>query len=78
MKKAAPYQPALSRPWNSSVILGMAVATIVWKATAVSTCRRLLSSNVQTYHIKTQEENTQNQGDHDEEHLDAGRVLILS
>jgi hypothetical protein len=29
MKKAAPYQPALSRPLNSSVILGMAVATMV-------------------------------------------------
>jgi hypothetical protein len=29
MKKAAPYQPTLSRPLNSSVILGIAVATIV-------------------------------------------------
>jgi hypothetical protein len=29
MKKAAPYHPTLSRPLNSSVILGIAVATIV-------------------------------------------------
>lgn len=28
-KKAEPYQAALSRPWNSSVILGIAVATMV-------------------------------------------------
>ena len=28
-KKAAPYQPTFSRPWNSSVILGIAVATMV-------------------------------------------------
>ena len=29
MKKAALYQETSVRPWNSSVILGMAVATIV-------------------------------------------------
>ena len=29
MKKAEPYQETLSKPWNSSVILGIAVATIV-------------------------------------------------
>jgi len=29
MKKAEPYHATSSRPWNSSVILGMAVATIV-------------------------------------------------
>lgn len=29
MKKAAPYHPTLSRPLNSSVILGIAVATMV-------------------------------------------------
>lgn len=31
MKYAEPYQDILSRLWNWSVILGMAVATIVWE-----------------------------------------------
>jgi hypothetical protein len=30
MKKADPYHATSSNPWNSSVILGMAVATMVW------------------------------------------------
>lgn len=30
-KKAEPYQPTTSSPWNWSVILGIAVATIVCK-----------------------------------------------
>jgi hypothetical protein len=44
MKKAALYQEMSSRPWNSSVILGMAVATIVRSRDT----RKILSTRART------------------------------
>jgi hypothetical protein len=46
MKNAAPYQPTLSRPLNSSVIFGMAVATMVWDVSYVT-----VKDGRRTYHV---------------------------
>lgn len=74
MKKAAPYQPTLSRPLNSCVILGMAVATIVW--TNVSLLELLFEKGVhrrrrKAHHVEGQKEDAENQSHNNEEQLEA-------
>ena len=76
MKKAAPYHPPLSRPLNSSGILGIAVATMVCPGISRG-CPSSAGDDYETYHVQGKEEDTQDKGDDDERQLDALGVLVL-
>lgn len=61
MKKADPYQPTWSTLWNSAVMIGMAVATMVYSSILLEvpdSCRVLLGK---THHVQSHEEHGQQQ-----------------
>ncbi len=73
-KNADPYQPTRSRPWNSSVILGMAVATMVISS---ATCIGFVNFVEADMQGTTDEENTEQESNDNEGQTDALGILSL-